>query len=63
MGAVVNAFLEAKLSVGVELCNPSVPDFLSRRLEVREKKQMEDMKEHLFHQTRQKAEDNIFDCA
>ena len=63
MAAVFNAFLEAKLSVEVELGNPSVTDVLSRALEVIGATLMEHFEEHFFHQTQQRAGEIIFDYA
>ena len=63
VAAVFNAFLEAKLSVEVELGNPSVIDVLSRTLAVIGVTQMENLEEQFFHQTQQRAEENIFEYA
>ena len=51
------------LSVEVELGNPSVIDVLSRTLAVIGVTQMENLEERFFHQTQQRAEENIFDYA
>ena len=61
MAAVFTAFLEAQLSVEVELGKPSVTDVLSIALEVIGATQMEHFEEHFFHQTQQRAGENIFD--
>ena len=57
--AVFIAVLEAKLSVEVELGNPSVADVLSRTLEVIGVTPMDHLEEHCFHQTKQRAEENF----
>ena len=51
MAAAYIAFLEAKLSVDVELGNPSVTYVLSRTLVVFGLTQMKHLEEYFFHQT------------
>ena len=60
VAAVFNAFLEAKLSVEVEIGDPSVIDVLSRTLAVIGFTQMENLEETFLHQTQQRADENIF---
>ena len=60
MAAVFNAFLEAKLSVEVDIGDPSVIDVLSRTLAVIGFTQMENLEETFLHQTQQRADENIF---
>ena len=62
-GAVFNAFLEAKLSVEVELGDPSVIDVLSRTSEVIGVSQIEVIEERFLLELRQEKEENIADYA
>ena len=62
-GAVFNAFLEAKLSVEVELGDPSVINVLSRTSEVIGVSQIELIEERLLLELRQRKEENISDYA
>ena len=57
---VFRAILESKLSVEKELDDPSVPGVLSRALEVTGVTQTEAIKEHIFHQSQQSADENAF---
>ena len=63
MGAVFNAFLEAKLFVEVELERPSVLDLLSRTVQVIGVSQIELIEERLLLELRQRKEENISDYA
>ena len=63
MGAVFNAFLEAKLFVEVELERPSVSDLLSRTVQVIGVSQIELIEERLLLELRQGKEENISDYA
>ena len=58
MRAVFRAILEGKLSVLVELDDPSVPGVLNRS--VTGVTQTEAIKKHLFHQSQQSADENAF---
>ena len=62
-GAVFNAFSEAKLSVEVELGDPSVIDVLSRTSEVIGVSQIEYIEERFLLELRQEKEENIADYA
>ena len=62
-GAVFNAFLESKLSVEVELGEPSVIDVLSRTSEVIGVSQIELLEECFLLELRQEKEENIADYA
>ena len=63
MGAVFNAFLEAKLFVEVELERPNVSDLLSRTVQVIGISQIELIEERLLLELRQRKEENISDYA
>ena len=58
-GAVFNAFLEAKLSVEVELDDPGVIDVLSRTSEIIGVSQFELIEERFLLELRQEKEENI----
>ena len=62
-GAVFNAILETKLSVEVELGDPSVIDVLSRTSEVIGVFQIERIEERFLLEPRQEKEENIADYA
>ena len=62
-GAVFNAFLEAKISVKVELGDPSVIDVLSRTSEVIGVSQIELIEERFLLELRQEKEEYIADYA
>ena len=62
-GAVFNAFLEAKLFVEVELEGPSVPDLLSRTVQMIGVSQIELIEERLLLELRQRNGENISDYA
>ena len=59
--AVFNALLEAKLSVEVELGDPSVIDVLSRTSEVVGVSQIELIEERFLLELRQEEDENISD--
>ena len=60
-GTVFSAFLEAKISVEVELGDPSVIDVLSRTSEVIGVSQIELIEEHFLFELRQEKEESIAD--
>ena len=62
-GAVLKAFLEAKLSVEVELSDPSVIDVLSRTSEVIGVSQIELIEERFLLELRQEKKENNSDYA